>query len=179
MTTGSTMKNKIMALTIMLLLPIWISACSYDYHIKDEGIVAEQRELFNKLCNAKDRSIIYQTAKAGGYLSASRGVSSCLEGWDPIFKYGYQYAECTTAKVKSHVLPDDADIYRFTLETEGHPDCGTGEKHFSDYSRRTYRGNDPAEKCDGLGFGKSPPAVNYCQVEHAYRHTPIKIGRIR
>jgi hypothetical protein len=118
---------------------------------KDETIVARQRALFKQLCNAKERSVIYKTAKVGGYLSVSNGLNNCIEGWDPIFEFGYQYAECTTASMSSHDLPENAEIYNFTLMPEGHSDCLTGEKHFTDYSRRTYNGNSPNYKDTNLG----------------------------
>lgn len=140
------MKKRLTRL-IAVILPITsMNGCNIDIPLKDESVVAQQRELFNQLCNAKERSIVYQTAKADGYLSASDGGNLCLEGWDPIFEYGYQYAECTTTKLTSQVLPDNAEIYRFTLEPENHPDCGTGEKRLVDYSRRTYHGDSPSYK---------------------------------
>lgn len=113
--------------------------------------MAKQRELIHQLCNAEERSVIYRMAKADGYLSASNGFNLCLEGWDPIFEYGYRYAECTAASVTSHVLPDNAEIYRFTLEPEGHRECGTGEKRLADYSRLNYRGNSPSYKDTNYG----------------------------
>lgn len=140
------MKKRLTRLCAVILPITSINGCNIDIPLKDESVVAQQRELFNQLCNAKERSIVYQTAKADGYLSASDGGNLCLEGWDPIFEYGYQYAECTTTKLTSQVLPDNAEIYRFTLEPENHPDCGTGEKRLVDYSRRTYHGDSPSYK---------------------------------
>ena len=140
------MKNRFKRLCVAILPITLINGCSIDTSLKDEGVVAQQRALFNQLCNAKERSIVYRTTEASGYLSASSGVNNCLTGWDPIFQYGYQYAECTTTRLTSHVLPDKAEIYRFTLEPEGHPDCGTGEKRLVDYSRRTYHGDSPSYK---------------------------------
>jgi len=140
------MKKKFTRLCAVILPATWINSCSIVKDFEDEGVVAKQRELFSQLCNAKERSIVYRTTEASGYLSASSGVNNCLTGWDPIFQYGYHYAECTTARLTSHVLPDAAEIYRFTLKPEGHPDCGTGEKRLVDYSRRTYRGDSQTYK---------------------------------
>ncbi len=56
---------------IGLLLILFLNGCSYEYHIKDEGIVFKQRQLFKQLCEAKDRSVIYETVQVEGYLSAS------------------------------------------------------------------------------------------------------------
>jgi len=137
-----------------VLQVFFLSGCGYDYYIKDEGIVAQQRQLFNQLCNADDRSVIYQRVKASGYLLARRGLNSCQDGWDPIFKYGYQYAECTETSITGFKLPDDIEVFHFTLEPKGHPECGTGEKHFIVRSRRFYRlysGNSPNYKETNLG----------------------------
>ena len=146
------MKKRNSALSIYLLSAIGLSGCSFDYYLKDEHIVARQRVLFEQLCNAEDRSIIYQTARVDGYLAAERGAPTCLRGWNPIFEHGYKYAECTTTNVTGYRLPENADIYRFTLAPQGHPNCGTGEKYFADYTRRTYPSKDsPVEEINNIG----------------------------
>jgi len=115
-------------------LSIYMTSCSYEHRIKDEGVVNNQRDRFNRLCKEKDRSVIYKTTKVNGFLSASRDGGRCVKGWDDIFKHGYEYAECTTSRVRDRKLPENAIIYQFKLEAEGHPDCGTDEKHFTHYS---------------------------------------------
>jgi len=145
------MKKRNSALSIYLLSAIGLSGCSFDYYLKDEHIVARQRVLFEQLCNAEDRSIIYQTARVDGYLAAERGAPTCLRGWNPIFEHGYKYAECTTTNVTGYRLPENADIYRFTLAPRGNSDCGTGNRHFADSSRRTYDGDNPSYKDTNRG----------------------------
>ena len=132
------MKKKFTRLCAVILPATWINSCSIVKDFEDEGVVAKQRELFSQLCNAKERSIVYQTANANGYLTASRAGSSCAletNTWDPVIKYGYDYHECTTAGITGHSVPRNADIYRFTLELEESPLCGAGDKYYYYYSK--------------------------------------------
>ena len=131
------MSKKVIAWAILSLQALVLSGCSFDYYFKDEDVVFRQRQLFNQLCEDPDRSIVYRTVRADGYLSASNESYSCQREeytWEPLIKYGYIYHECTTGSVSRHHLPNNADFYRFTLEPEGSPLCSSGDKHYSYYS---------------------------------------------
>ena len=115
-----------------LLLVLFLSGCSYEYYIKDEGIVFKQRQKFKQLCEAKDRSVIYKTVRVDGYLSASRSGDICTsDGWLPIVNNHYSFYECTTTPVKGFTLPPYADIYRFTIEKQGSRLCENSNGYYS------------------------------------------------
>lgn len=147
-TTELAMKNRFARLCAVILPITLINGCGIGRSFMDEGMVAQQWELFNQLCDAKERSIVNQTVNANGYLSAGNLRSCRLEShaWEPILKYGYDYHECTDARVTGHHLPGNADIYRFTLEPKGSPLCGVGDKHYYYYQ------DDTGAKLGELGW---------------------------
>jgi hypothetical protein len=149
------MKSRLARLCAVILPMTCINGCSGDTYLKEDDVLAEQRELFNQLCNATDGSMVYQTANVDGYLSASN--LSCevkSQAWEPIVLYGDNYHECTDAKVSEYHLPDDVDIFRFTLKSKGSPLCGVGDKDYYSYQDGT------GAKFGDLGWVRTAPHLD-------------------
>ncbi|MCB1859899.1 MAG: hypothetical protein KDI63_16625 [Gammaproteobacteria bacterium] len=131
------MSKNVIAWTILSLQALVLSGCSFDYYFKDEDVVFRQRQLFNQLCEDLDRISIKRTVEVDGYLTASKNGTACgleYNAWDPIVKYGYRYHECTTSSVEENRLPENANVYRFTIEPKSSPLCGQGDKYFYTHS---------------------------------------------
>ena len=115
---------------LLVVLGLILSGCSYDYLIKDELVVAQQRELFEKLCQSPDRYFVKEAVEVDGYLSV-KAYRGCTLGWDPILRHGYRYAECFEQDIDHESFSVQSPVYYFTLEEKGNPKCEAANDFFS------------------------------------------------
>ena len=106
----------------LVVFLVLLSGCSYDYFIKDEFYVAQQRQVFRELCRAPDRYFVNEVVEVDGYLR-SRGRGGCALGWDPILQQGFRYAECVEQDIDYEAFSVQSPVYYFTLEEKGNPKC--------------------------------------------------------
>jgi len=90
------------------------------------------------LCNSDDRTVIYRTVSAPGYLTLSSWRSFCSEGWQGLLEQGYKYRECATASYSSGEFLDSPTFYRFTIEPIGQPGCENSVTAKTNYKRKEY-----------------------------------------
>jgi hypothetical protein len=127
--------SKRITIQLLIFLSLALTACSYDYHVKDEGYVRTQRVLFKNLCDAKHRSVIYRSASVDGYLVASDSGRTCGSAWSDFIGQEYSHKECAESKVIGDTISGKEELYRFTLEEVGHPDCALGEEFINKSGR--------------------------------------------
>ena len=138
--------RQIELLIVSLIISVTLSGCSYEHYIKDEDIVAQQRKLFEDLCNSDDRYFVKRKVKVDGYLSSNIG-GGCTLGWSPILEYNYRYAECIDESIHDQVIPEGVPILHYTLQD----DVGLGCKSLDEYFASSISGPRQA----GINLGKN------------------------
>ncbi len=137
----------------ILLMTTFMSGCA-----PVSPTAADDRALFDRLCNATDRDFIKFTATGKGYAEA-RSSDSALPCPDAslipnvLTEMGYEFYEC----VQGHWGGEDnttSTTYRFSLEEKGSPLCEMRDdrvrrvNRLLEYWRKTNSGFE--EKCIGV-----------------------------
>jgi len=100
---------------------------------------------FQELCNAEDRVVIYETKKVDGYLfaDAAYGANCEGDGWEPLFKEGYKFYECSAGKFSDYESILGDKIYHFYIAEANDSACieesDFSNERISKYTSEYYR----------------------------------------
>lgn len=111
---------------VLVIFCLILLGCGSDSFFRDELMVAEQRKLFETLCQSPKRYLVNDVIAVDGYLTSNAG-RGCTLGWDPILRHGYRYAECVDEKIEYNSLLT-SKVFYFTLEERGSQKCETARE---------------------------------------------------
>ncbi len=122
---------KILYRLILLMLTLSVGACgnipelAYNSAKKEAAKSRPAYRKFQELCNAKDRVVVYDSKKVDGYLfaDATYGGSCNGDGWGGVFKWGYEYQECSTGTFSNYKSILNGQLFRFYIGEEGEAAC--------------------------------------------------------
>lgn len=114
-----------------LVTAIFISSCGTTPGMsvllakKEAAKLRPAYQRFQELCNSDDRVIIYSTAEVNGYLFADApfGADCNSDGWEPLFRSGYKFYECSTGEFSNYESMLNGSIFRFYISNRNDTNC--------------------------------------------------------